>query len=118
MLVALVGAACSAPPVAPLPTPGRRDLQLSIQDDGRTAGVARGGAVVLTLPRPVADARWVLSPEPDPAIVAVETRGAATGATYEMWRFRAVGYGTTIIEMAYLGDASPLRTFRLIVSVT
>ena len=100
---------------------GPAPLRLDRGDSGRTVGVATGSSFIISLPI-VAGASpvgWSLITPPDASIADVA--GNRFGAGVQLWTFRAVGPGTTTLELEPPGQGATINeaaTFRLIVSVT
>jgi inhibitor of cysteine peptidase len=84
-------------------------VELTAADSGRTITLAPGDRLSITLGSNASTGfRWVLTTEPDPAVVALsgsryvapETELVGAGRT-EIWTFQATGEGTTTIELRY-----------------
>jgi hypothetical protein len=125
LVVALLAGACGT---SSRPQPqfrpggsGQAELRLDISDNGRTIGIPANSEFTVTLS--TEDGRaWLLTQPPDPGIASVVSSRIvrALEASVQVWTFRAVGPGTTTIEMMAGAVPSPSdrSSFRLIVSVT
>jgi len=101
---------------------GPAPLRLDQGDSGRTVGVAVGSSFIISLPvdpTVASPVGWSLITPPDPSIADVS--GNRSGSGVQLWTFRAVGPGTTTLELEPPGQGATITeaaTFRLIVSVT
>ena len=119
---AMVLASCSAEAVAP------RSIGITAKDSGRTVTVRTADALVVSLESNASTGfRWVLANEPDGGVLKlvsstyVAAKTTLVGASgREVWRFRAIGRGSTSLELRYQrssGEASG-EPFRLAIDVT
>jgi predicted secreted protein len=117
--LALTAAACG----------GEESLDLSAADSGAALDVPEGTELVLTLDsNHTTGYEWNLVEEPDPGVLELrstayeEPEEPIPGAGgQEVWRFEAVGKGTTSFELGYFQPWEPEgadRVFTVTVTVT
>jgi len=86
-----------------------KSVNLSAKDSGRTVQIHSADVLVATLDSNASTGfRWVLTGKPDPKVlefvgsdyIAPETTLVGAGGQ-DVWRFRAVGEGSTGLELTY-----------------
>jgi predicted secreted protein len=106
-----------------------RSVNLTMKDDRRTVQVRVGDTLVVMLDSNASTGfRWMLTREPDPNVlelvgseyVAAETTLVGAGGQ-ELWRFHAVGEGSTDLRLTYersWSGETGARPFDVTVEVT
>lgn len=86
-----------------------KSVNLTMKDDGRTVQVPTGDTLIVTLDSNASTGfHWMLTGKPDPRVVVLVGSKYVAPATnlvgaggQEVWRFRAVGAGSTDLRLTY-----------------